>query len=77
MQIRSLRNVKIGKVRYKRAVDFPRLNQGKFGISAYNERRKIVTEWLEENCEGRYYLSYDIKFEKKQDALLFYIRFSS
>lgn len=76
MKIRSLRNVKIGKVRYKRSVDYPRLKEKPYSLAAHEARNKAISEWLEENCEGRYYVSYDIKFEKKQDAILFHLRFA-
>lgn len=77
--MRSLRNVKIAGVRYKREV---KATPAVFVINGNTIKRSsdsliAISEWLEGNCVGRYHRNlWTVKFERKDDALLFAMRFS-
>jgi len=79
MKIRSLRNVKIAGVRYKREVEAtsPAVVINGSTIKRSSDSLITISNWLDENCVGRYHRNlWTVKFERKDDAILFAMRFS-
>lgn len=77
MQIKSLRNVMIRGVRYKREVEIPpRWRVEAIRATSVSDYYTGVALWLAENCAGKYLFTYStVKFQRKDDALMFALRF--
>ena len=80
-KISSLRNVMIGKVRYKKRVTFS-FDDYSAGPNilpwrAHFENIKLLDKFIKENCVGKVHgTGVDRMFSNKHDALFAYIRFA-